>query len=87
QHTPLWAIRSALVEYHSALAQLVGREGRGIATIMDMVALTRLDCTTGSSALIKQVYLQNFKPYTVCGVTQVGSGGRSRETGSLGHLD
>lgn len=41
---------SAEVEYHGALAHLVGEEGRGVRTIMEMVAMTRLDCVIGSAA-------------------------------------
>ncbi|HTS14124.1 MAG TPA: acyl-CoA dehydrogenase family protein, partial [Candidatus Sulfotelmatobacter sp.] len=35
---------SAEVEYDNATAWLVGEEGRGIRTILDMVSATRLDC-------------------------------------------
>jgi putative acyl-CoA dehydrogenase len=35
---------SAEVEFDGASAWLVGEEGRGIATILEMVTLTRLDC-------------------------------------------
>ena len=33
---------------------LVGAEGRGVATIARMVALTRLDCVLGTAALLRQ---------------------------------
>ncbi|HZK35904.1 MAG TPA: acyl-CoA dehydrogenase family protein, partial [Aeromicrobium sp.] len=33
----------------NAVAWLVGEEGRGVATIIEMVNLTRLDCTIGSA--------------------------------------
>jgi putative acyl-CoA dehydrogenase len=40
---------SAEVEYGEASAWLVGAEGRGIATIIDMVNMTRLDCVLGTA--------------------------------------
>jgi putative acyl-CoA dehydrogenase len=36
----------------------VGDEGRGIATILEMVSLTRLDCMTGSAGLMRQAVVQ-----------------------------
>jgi putative acyl-CoA dehydrogenase len=45
---------SAEVEYEEALAWLVGEPGRGIATIIEMVSATRLDCVLGSAAQIRQ---------------------------------
>ncbi len=41
---------SSEVEFRSAWAQLVGEEGRGVPTIIEMVNHTRLDCVTGSTA-------------------------------------
>ncbi|RCG30470.1 isovaleryl-CoA dehydrogenase [Sphaerisporangium album] len=41
---------SAEVEYDGAAAYLVGEEGRGVRTIMEMVNMTRLDCVIGSAA-------------------------------------
>ncbi|MEV6987253.1 acyl-CoA dehydrogenase family protein [Sphaerisporangium sp. NPDC051017] len=41
---------SAEVEYERAVAYLVGEEGRGVRTIMEMVNMTRLDCVIGSAA-------------------------------------
>ncbi|WP_214415458.1 isovaleryl-CoA dehydrogenase [Sphaerisporangium fuscum] len=41
---------SAEVEYERALAFLVGEEGRGVRTIIEMVNMTRLDCVIGSAA-------------------------------------
>jgi putative acyl-CoA dehydrogenase len=40
---------SGEVEYDHAVAWLVGDEGRGVATIIEMVNMTRLDCTLGSA--------------------------------------
>ncbi|HUR41190.1 MAG TPA: isovaleryl-CoA dehydrogenase [Verrucomicrobiae bacterium] len=53
-----WSNASSEVEFHGALAQRVGPEGRGVATILEMVALTRLDCMIGSSALMRQALAQ-----------------------------
>jgi putative acyl-CoA dehydrogenase len=44
---------SAEVEYDGATAWLVGEEGRGVPTIIEMVNLTRLDCTLGSSTSMR----------------------------------
>jgi putative acyl-CoA dehydrogenase len=41
---------SAEVEFDRALAWQVGEAGRGIATIIEMVSATRLDCVIGSAA-------------------------------------
>ncbi len=49
---------SAEIELHGALAFLVGEEGRGVRTIVDMVNCTRLDCVTGSAALMRQALVQ-----------------------------
>jgi len=44
---------SSEVEYDGAFAWLVGEPGRGVATILDMVSATRLDCVLGSAAAIR----------------------------------
>ncbi len=41
---------SSEVEFRGAWAQLLGDEGRGVSTIIEMVSHTRLDCTTGSAS-------------------------------------
>lgn len=41
---------SSETEWRGALAWRVGPEGRGVATIIEMVAATRFDCMIGSSA-------------------------------------
>ncbi|MEJ7795076.1 MAG: acyl-CoA dehydrogenase family protein [Nocardioides sp.] len=41
---------SAEIEYAGAAAWLVGEEGRGVRTIVEMVNLTRLDCILGTSS-------------------------------------
>ena len=53
-----WSNASSEVEFLGAYAQRVGEEGRGVATILEMVALTRLDCMIGSSALMRQALVQ-----------------------------
>ena len=40
---------SAEVEYDDAVAWLVGEEGRGVAAIIEMVNMTRLDCVIGAA--------------------------------------
>ncbi len=45
---------SSEVEYDATLAYRVGQEGRGVATIIEMVANTRLDCVVGSTAIMRQ---------------------------------
>jgi putative acyl-CoA dehydrogenase len=44
---------SSEVEFLGAEAELIGEEGRGIATIMEMVTLTRLDCALASAGLMR----------------------------------
>ncbi|MDB5971763.1 MAG: acyl-CoA dehydrogenase, C-terminal domain protein [Hydrocarboniphaga sp.] len=53
-----WSNASSEVEFQNAWAERVGEEGRGVATILEMVALTRLDCMTGSAALMRQALVQ-----------------------------
>ncbi|MER7170276.1 acyl-CoA dehydrogenase family protein [Streptomyces mesophilus] len=49
---------SAEVEFAGTWARRVGEEGRGVRTIIEMVAATRLDCVTGSAALMRQAVAQ-----------------------------
>ncbi len=49
---------SSEVEFDATVGWLVGAEGRGVATIIDMVAMTRLDCVLGSAALIRAALTQ-----------------------------
>ena len=53
-----WSNASSEVEFEGALAWPVGEPGRGVATILQMVALTRLDCLLGSAALMRQALAQ-----------------------------
>jgi putative acyl-CoA dehydrogenase len=45
---------SSEIEFDAAMGVLVGEEGGGIATIIDMVTLTRLDCAVSSAGLMRQ---------------------------------
>jgi len=49
---------SAEVEFQSALAWMIGEPGRGVATILQMVALTRQDCVIGSASIMRQALVQ-----------------------------
>jgi len=49
---------SSEVEFDGALAVIVGEEGRGVRTIIDMVNHTRLDCVIGSASLMRQAVAQ-----------------------------
>ena len=53
-----WANASSEVEFQEATAYLVGEEGRGVPTIIEMVSLTRLDCMLGSAGLMRQALVQ-----------------------------
>ncbi len=44
---------SAEVEYDDALAWLVGEEGRGVRTIIEMVNMTRLDCVIAAASQLR----------------------------------
>jgi putative acyl-CoA dehydrogenase len=45
---------SSEVEFHGTWAQRLGDEGRGVRTIIEMVAATRLDCILGSASLMRR---------------------------------
>jgi putative acyl-CoA dehydrogenase len=49
---------SSEVEFDGAWARLVGEEGRGVPTIIEMVTHTRLDCVIGSSSGMRQAVAQ-----------------------------
>ena len=53
-----WSNASAEVELQGALAWMVGEPGRGLATILQMVMLTRQDCIVGSASLMRQALVQ-----------------------------
>jgi len=49
---------SSEVEFAQAWAHLVGEEGRGIQTIIEMVNHTRLDCSIAAAGLMRQALMQ-----------------------------
>lgn len=49
---------SSEVEFAQAWAHLVGEEGRGVQTIIEMVNHTRLDCAIAAAALMRQALVQ-----------------------------
>src|SRR5947209_7292924 len=49
---------SAEVELDRSWARLVGDEGRGVSTIVEMVNHTRLDCVIGAAAVMRQALVQ-----------------------------
>lgn len=53
-----WSNASSEIELRGALAWMIGEEGRGVPTIIEMVAMTRFDCMIGSSALMRQALTQ-----------------------------
>jgi len=53
-----WSNASSEVEFEGAWARRIGEEGRGIATILEMVMFTRLDCMLGSAGLMRMALAQ-----------------------------
>jgi putative acyl-CoA dehydrogenase len=53
-----WSNASSEVEFDDAWAHRIGDEGRGVATILQMVMLTRLDCMLGSAGLVRMALAQ-----------------------------
>lgn len=49
---------SSEVEFVDAWATLLGEEGRGVPTILEMGTFTRLDCCTGSAGMMRQAVVQ-----------------------------
>jgi putative acyl-CoA dehydrogenase len=49
---------SSEIELDRAVAWPVGEEGRGVRTIIDMVAHTRLDCVLGATSTVRQATAQ-----------------------------
>ncbi len=44
---------SSEVEFNNSLAMMVGKPGKGLRVILEMVTLTRLDCATASAGLMR----------------------------------
>ena len=49
---------SAEIEYTGAWARMIGEEGRGVRTIIEMVHHTRMDCVGGSAGMMRQAVVQ-----------------------------
>lgn len=49
---------SSEVEFQEAWGIMLGEAGRGIPTIIEMAACTRLTCVVGSSAMLRQALVQ-----------------------------
>ncbi len=49
---------SSEVEFDGAWGRMIGEEGRGIPTIIEMATYTRLNCVMGSAGLIRQAVVQ-----------------------------
>jgi putative acyl-CoA dehydrogenase len=49
---------SSEVEFRGAIGRLLGEEGRGIRTIIQVTHLTRLDCAVSSAGLMRQAVAQ-----------------------------
>ena len=49
---------SSEVEFRGAFAWMIGEEGRGVRTIIEMVSMTRFDCMIGSAALMRGALAQ-----------------------------
>ncbi len=51
---------SSEIEFENAFAWRIGEPGRGVATIIQMVALTRFNCMVGSTAIMRQAVIQTL---------------------------
>jgi putative acyl-CoA dehydrogenase len=49
---------SSEIEYHGAWAEMLGEEGRGVATILEMVHHTRLDTAVAPAALMRRALVE-----------------------------
>ncbi|MCR1781203.1 acyl-CoA dehydrogenase family protein [Nocardioides carbamazepini] len=49
---------SSEIEYDNAVGWLVGEEGKGVKTIVEMVNMTRLDCVIGSASGMRSALVQ-----------------------------
>ena len=49
---------SSEIEYHNTYAQMIGEEGRGVNTIIEMVHHTRLDASMAPAAMMRQALVQ-----------------------------
>lgn len=51
---------SSEVEFHGAWGRMIGEEGRGVPTIIEMATYSRLNCVMGSAGLIRQCLVQSL---------------------------
>jgi putative acyl-CoA dehydrogenase len=49
---------SSEVEFHGALGCMIGEDGRGIQTIIEMVMNTRLDCILGTAGMMRRALVE-----------------------------
>lgn len=49
---------SGEVEFQDALGILIGEEGRGLATLVEMASTTRISCVLGSAAILRSALVQ-----------------------------
>lgn len=49
-----WSNASSEVEFHGALGTLLGEEGRGVATIIEMASHTRIDCVLAAAGMMRR---------------------------------
>ena len=52
------SLPSSEVEFRGAIARLIGEEGRGVPTIIEMVNHTRLDCLLGSATGMRRGFAE-----------------------------
>jgi putative acyl-CoA dehydrogenase len=52
------SLPSSEVEFRGAIARLIGEEGRGVPTIIEMVNHTRLDCLLGSATGMRRGFVE-----------------------------
>ena len=55
---------SSEVEYDHAWGRMIGEEGKGVKTIIEMVQSTRLDCALGSAGMARRALMETLY-YTV----------------------
>ena len=55
---------SSEIEYDNAFGTMIGDEGKGVKTIIEMVQSTRLDCAIGSAGLARRALMETLH-YTV----------------------
>ena len=53
---------SSEIEYHNTFARMIGEEGRGVATIIEMVHHTRLDTMAGSLGIMRRALSEAVHP-------------------------